>query len=178
VINTDQNDQDQSLNTNQSDQDRTEDDQSCTDEMISSDQHISSSNPEGASSSARAREGRWEFLPSNRLRHLPEIKQEAGSPEHTPDVLSIARRYLGQDENDLASVVDFHLGQRPEDEVIAAYVIAGREAESPLGYADKIIRKGWKEDHGGDGAPNGGKSHIEQHGDDPVVHFGQKPSHT
>jgi hypothetical protein len=34
---------------------------------------------------------------------------------------------------------------------------------------------------GGDGAPPGGyssgKSHIEQHGDDPVVHFGQAPSH-
>jgi len=181
VISTDQDDQSCTANTDQSDQNCTDDDQSCTDEMISSDQHISSSNPEGASSRARKGSDRWAFLPSYRLRHLSEIKQEAGSPDHNPDVLSIARRYLGQDENDLASVVDFHLGKRPENQVIAAYVIAGREADSPLEYADKIIREGWKESRGGDGAPpggySGGKGHIEQHGDDPVVHFGQAPSH-
>ena len=166
VTSTDHSDQSCVINTDQSDQ-------NCTGEVISSDQDISSSNPEGASSRASAGEDRWEFLPSYRLRHLPEIKQEAGSPEHTPDVLSIARRYLGQDENDLASVVDFHLDQRPEDEVVAAYVIAGREADSPLEYADKIIREGWKESRGGDGASAGGKSHTERFGDQDVVHFGQ-----
>ncbi|WP_103029986.1 helix-turn-helix domain-containing protein [Salinibacter altiplanensis] len=172
VISTDQDDQSCTANTDQSDQNCTEDDQSCTDGVISSDQHISSSNPEGASSRAHEGADRWAFLPSYRLRYLPEIKQEAGPPGETTDVLNVARRYLGEKEDDLASVVDFHQEKRPDDELVAAYVIAGREADSPLEYADKIIREGWKEGRSGDGAPAGGKSHIQQHGDDLVVHFG------
>jgi len=126
------------------------------------------------SASSRAREDRWAFLPDYRMRHLPEIKSEAGDAGHSPDVLAIARRYLDRSEGDLASTVDHHLEQRPEDEVIAAYVIAGREADSPLDYADKIIREGWKQGRvGGDGMPVG-ESLTERFGDQDVIHFGQQ----
>ena len=139
------------------------------------DRHREVDNPAEAQEAARSREGRWDFLPSYRARHLPEIKQEAGGPDHNPDVLGVARRYLNEDEDDLAATVDYHLEQRPKDEVIAAYVIAGREADSPLQYADKIIREGWTEDYDGGGAPSDRRGHIAKHGDDPVVHFGQHP---
>lgn len=124
-------------------------------------------NPEGASSCAREAEGRWDFLPDYRMRHLPEIKSEVGSPDYNPDVQSIAARYLNRSHDDLAGTVDWHLEQRSEDEVIAAYVIAGREADSPLEYADHIIRNGWKRSSGGDGA-----SPRLPDDDKDVVHFG------
>jgi hypothetical protein len=119
------------------------------------------------SGSTRPRGDRWGFLPDYRQRHLPEIKQEAGSSEDTVDVLGIASRYLGRPQDDLAGTVDWHLDQLPEDQVIAAYVIAGREADSPPEYADKIIREGWKEPAGGDGV-----SPQLPDSDDNVIHFG------
>ena len=83
-------------------------------------------------------------------------------------MLSIASRYLDQPQDDLASTVDYHLQQMPEDQVIAAYVIAGRVADQPLQYADAIIRQGWKESRsGGDGA----SSRLPT-GDETVIHFG------
>lgn len=127
-------------------------------------------NPEGGSSRAREDEDRWAFLPSYRMRHLPEIKSEAGGPDHNPDVLSIAARYLNRPYEDLSGTVDWHVDQKPEDEVIAAYVIAGREADSPLEYADTIIREGWKESAGGDGA-----SPQLPDDDKNVIHFGSTP---
>lgn len=131
--------------------------------------HMRNNNPEGASSRGHAgEEGRWDFLPGYRARFLPEIQSEAGSEDHPPDVLSIASRYLEQPQDDLASTVDYHLNQMPEDQVIAAYVIAGRVADQPLQYADAIIRQGWKESRsGGDGA----SSRLPT-GDETVVHFG------
>lgn len=143
------------------------------------DRHREVDNPAEAQEAAGAHEGadRWAFLPDYRQRHLPEIKQEAGPPDQRASVLSIAARKLGKPEDDLTSTVDRHLELRDEDEVIAAYVIASREADSPVPFADKIIREGWMQGRSGDGAPrrgrSGGKSHIAQHGDDLVVHFGQ-----
>lgn len=119
---------------------------------IRSDQDRDINNSEGTQGSARARGDRWAFLPSYRRRHLPEIKQEAGPPDHNPDVLEIAERCLGPTDVDLPAVVDDHLHRRSEDEVIAAYVIARRTADKPLPYADTIIRDGWKEGSS-DGAP-------------------------
>jgi len=168
TINIDQSDQNEKENPSTDDQS----DQNRSDEEINSDQYRASNNPEGVSSCARAGEGRWGFLPDYRMRHLPEIKSEARPPESTADVLSVASRHLGQSQDELASVVDFHRGQRPDDEVIAAYVIAGREADSPLEYADKIIREGWKEPESrGDGIPRG-RGITERFGDQDVIHFG------
>lgn len=140
------------------------DDESAPDTDVQ-DQEVD--NPEGASSRAREAEGRWDFLPDYRMRHLPEIKSEAGSPDHNPVVQSIAARYLNRSHDDLAGTVDWHLEQRSEDEVIAAYVIAGREADSPLEYADTIIREGWKESTGGDGV-----SRQLPDDDQDVIYFG------
>jgi len=162
MINIDRSDQKGSENTSTTDQS----DQNRSEEVINSDQHRGSNNPEGVSSRAHAREDRWGFLPSYRVRHLPEIKSEAGSPEHTPDLLSIASRYLDRSQSDLAGIVDHHRSQRPDEEIIAAYVIAGREADSPLDYADKIIREGWKESRGDGAGPQLPSS------DDTVIHFG------
>jgi len=127
-------------------------------------------NPAEAQEAARARGKRWAFLPGYRQRYLPEIKRAAGPHDEPADVMDVATQYLSQAEEQLSGVVDFHREQRPDDEVIAAYVIAGREADSPIEYADKIIREGWKRS-GGDGAASSSQL-PDPDSDKTVIRFG------
>lgn len=123
--------------------------------------------------SAHAHGDRWAFLPRHYQSLLPDIRAEAGTEEHPPDLLDVAHRWLRPDPGeDLSATVDRHRNLRSDDQIIAAYVVAGDRADTnPVGYADQIIREGWKRS-AGDGAP---VSLTDENGHEPnVIRFSDR----
>jgi len=92
----------------------------------------------------------WSFIPDDKDYLFSEVKEAWTEYQNDrADIPMLAKRYVQRNGKLPMSTVANHSQEYPDREVIAAYVIAGSEADrKPLKYANTILEEGWSRSNG------------------------------